>query len=771
MIVVLSLPTYSLLVAGGSLASLILEEKPWSMEMSGKFDQAPAKMKVVLVRPAEPTEIKMKLATGKIDIGEILNWLQIAKGIKASVGSMQANIRARGGGLQEMMATSDFNYTLNNGCWTLRNPNMQADVRVAISEVKLERAANMPIKLNTRGHIEKTSAGRNEKPVHFEINATARAESPNASGAAKAEGSDQQIYKVDVNGKIAESPLKIAGSLDRSKRIPTANLDLTSEQVDIGGILGWLEIVEGLEANVGVFKMNIAARGKDVDEILAKSNFSSSLKDGRWKLRDPNTQASIDIQIVEGVFNALAGKPITLAIDGRLKNTPVKIEMQTASLVTFAGDIERLPLSFETLAAGTQMKLTSDIQLPITGKTLNFELFFAGEKLNSLDKLLEVSLPPLGPYSLRGRFDMNPKGYRISDFEVRVGQSDLTGEASLDTFAAKPRLNVDLTTNTLQINDFDFGDWSAVEKREIKSESQVKEEKKEIRDLREQNEEMKTFLSPEVMQAFDARLAINVNEVLSGEDSLGSGSVIVALGKGRFSVDPLQLNIPGGAVKMSFAYEPTGRAVLGEASARIDKFDYGVLARRVKADAKMKGRISLNVNLKSRGKDLRRIMHNVNGYIDFGIWPEDLEAGIFDLWAVNVFTAVVDEVDDEKTSKVNCIIGLYSLEDGQLREDDMVIDTTRMRVKGKAKADFKKEDLYLYLTSSGKRPEFFSLETPIEVKGKFSDFGLRVAPGGLIGTTIRFITSPVHVPIRRAFTENLPPDGQDVCSARIKPRN
>jgi hypothetical protein len=446
--------TYSLLVAGDSLASLILEEKPWSMEMSGKFDQAPAKMKVVLVRQAEPTEIKMKLATGKIDIGEMLNWLQIAKGVKVSVASMQAGITARGGNLQEMMAKSDFNYTLNNGYWTLRNPNMQSIVKVAISEFTLGKAANKPIKLNASGQIEKTPASRNEEPVHFEINATARAEPLDASNAAKAEGSDQQIYKVNVNGKIAESPLKIAGSLDRSKKVPTANLDLISEQVDIGGILDWLEIAEGVDANIGVFKMNIVARGKDIDEILAKSDFSSSLKDGKWKLRDPNTQASIDIQIVESAVNGIAGKPITLTIDGRLKNTPVKIEMQTASLVTFAKEIEHLPLSFETQAAGTHLRLTSEVQLPISDKTLNFELSFTGEKLNSLDELLEVSLPPLGPYSLQGQFDMNQKGYRISDFEVRVGQSDLAGEASLDTTAAKPRLNIDLTTNTLQINDF-----------------------------------------------------------------------------------------------------------------------------------------------------------------------------------------------------------------------------------------------------------------------------------------------------------------------------
>ena len=240
----------------------------------------------------------MTLATGKIDIGEMLNWLQITKGAKVSVASIQASITARGGNLQEMMAESDFNYTLNNGYWTLRNPNMQSIVKVAISEFKLGRAANKPIKLNARGQIEKTPAPRNEESVHFEINATGRAEPLDASNAAKAEGSDQQIYKVYVNGKIAESPLRIAGSLDRSKQVPTANLDLISRQVDIGGILDWLEIAEGVDANIGVFKMNIVARVKDIDEILAKSDFSSSPKDGKWKLRDPNTQASIDIQIV-----------------------------------------------------------------------------------------------------------------------------------------------------------------------------------------------------------------------------------------------------------------------------------------------------------------------------------------------------------------------------------------------------------------------------------------------------------------------------------------
>jgi hypothetical protein len=283
--------------------------------------------------------------------------------------------------------------------------------------------------------------------------------------------------------------------------------------------------------------------------------------------------------------------------------------------------------------------------------------------------------------------------------------------------------------------------------------------------------EVKMLLSPEVMQSFNSRLAPNVNEVLSGNDLMGSGSVLVVLNNGRMTVDPFRLDIPGGAFDMSLAYEPTGKEVIAEAFANIEKFDFGILARRAKADTKMKGLLSLDVNLTSRAPSLDLIMHNVNGHIDFGIWPEDFEAGTIDLWAVNLITAILPEVDKEKTSKINCLIGQYRLKDGLLREDRMVIDTTRMRVEGEARIDFEKEDVYLYFKSKGKRPEFFSLAAPIEVKGKISDFEIGVAPGGLIGTSIRFITSPLHVPLSRLFSEDLPPKGSDVCEAPIVRRN
>ena len=46
-----------------------------------------------------------------------------------------------------------------------------------------------------------------------------------------------------------------------------------------------------------------------------------------------------------------------------------------------------------------------------------------------------------------------------------------------------------------------------------------------------------------------------------------------------------------------------------------------------------------------------------------------------------------------------------------------------------------------------------------------------VQTGGLFGTSIRFITSPITVPVRRLIGEGLPKDGDDICGMTIGPDN
>ncbi len=583
---------------------------------------------------------------------------------------------------------------------------------------------------------------------------------------------DGKVERSPFQAVIAEALFKGDFDVDLRGEEPKINFNLQTNRIDIGDFLRRLKIAEDLELKADRLKVRLAARGRRIQGIVEKSDFSASVQNGIYTLRDPNTKASVDIQLSKGIARSSAGRPFTVNLEGRLDKTPVKIDIETERLATFLTPPDQVPLSFKMEAAGTQVKLTGAAAVPLSRNLLGFKLTVQGENLSSLDELLEVSLPPLGPYSLAGQFSVSENGYKISDLDVRVRDSDLIGNLSLETKGERPRLDVDLTTNRLQINDFDVGDWSPVEdEAESAPTTEQTTSASSKKTAGKEEEPYKDLLSPEVLGSLNGRLSVKVKEVLSGTDQLGSGSLLVSLENARFAIEPLILHIPGGSVELALAYAPTETDVTGEARAHIDRFDYGVLARRIKPETDMAGLLSLDMDLKSRADNLDVIMHHVNGHLDFAVWPENIESGVFDLWAVNLMTAVLPEVDSAKKSKVNCAVGRLNLKDGRMTDDKILIDTTNMRVKGEGRADFKSEKVKLDLTPRAKTPQFFSLATPIKVKGKFSDFGVGVKKGALVGTAIRFVTSPVHVPLRMIAEKKLPADGGSACAEAMKRKN
>ena len=561
------------------------------------------------------------------------------------------------------------------------------------------------------------------------------------------------VNKVQFNGRL---------SLDLRSTVPEFKFKIDSTGVDIGLLLAELNVAKGLDAVVEGFGLDLHIKGSNLRTILDKSEFSARMKNGKWILKDPNTGASLEIEVLKCDVGASAGQPVVWNIEGRIKEEPVKIQIKSARLAALAEDKIKLPISILAKAAGIKLELSSVFDLPIEKQEFDFKMLLSGERLNSINSFAEVDLPPYGPYELGGRFLLKKTGYYLNDLKVRVNQSHMTGKMSLETQAQPPLLDIDLTTPTLQINDFRTGDWSPLESSGEADQQDVADKASAQKDTGKPK--VPSVLSLEFMRKLDARFDLKVQKVLSGKDNLGSGNLTAGLEKGRFFVDPLQLNIPGGSVNMAFAYEPTEKNAALEARANIEQLDFGILARRVKPESDMGGWLSLDIDLKSRAESLETIMHHVNGTIDFAVVPENLEANLFELWAINLLTSVLPQLDSEKTSKVNCAVFRFDIKDGMMTSDAIFADTTKMQVGGEAKVNFKTEEVYLVMAPKAKKAEFFSLATPIQVKGTFTDYKVGVRPGGLIGTAVRFITSPVVAPIQRIFTEKVAADGKTACS-------
>lgn len=507
------------------------------------------------------------------------------------------------------------------------------------------------------------------------------------------------------------------------------------------------------------------------------------LRDILWRLHDATAGVTRESTLERLEGTVATDEPLWLSFSGLLHGHHFDVSLETGDADLLVSGEQAWPL--ESVIEIEGAKLTLDAQLDERSWNFSDALRFFLEttrspfafleherlaamtvsleagRLDALEPVFDVSLPAWGPIDFTGHFEFFGGGGFSADAITRVGSSELSGKLDLEIRAEPPSFDLTLEAPTIQLDDFRLEGWSAIEGRKAESPG---------RDGFEQPETVRALLSPEVMSRLDGRVEVDVAKVASGRDRLGRGRLAAHIEKGRFRLDALDLEIPGGSIRTRASLTPRHRSISGSLNIAIDRFDYGIFARRFVPETDMRGLFGMRVDLRSTAPDPTRFVDHASGRFDIAVFPEELEAGVIDLWAVNLVAAVLPRIDSEEKSKINCLIALMTVRDGIMTEDTLLADTSRMTVHGKGEIDLRKRWVELNLRPEPKRPEFFNAATPIEVEGNFDAFDVNVDIDDLIGTIIRFATSVIHVPLRRIFGHHEDPEDVETCMAALHRR-
>ncbi len=636
-----------------------------------------------------------------------------------------------------------------------RDNNLDKVLTFTLEELSGTAQQGQPLKLTGKGNFQK-------KIYNFNLE----------GGALDEFHPRQQLYPLSITGTIAGSPFTAKGTFGRDKKEPRLDLDATLADVDIGALLAWLRMAEGVEAETDAFALQLRLRGNSLHELVTQSNLIFSLKGGSWILHGAGKGDGLQVAIGKGEIRALSGKPVALHLEGMIDQTPIDIAIHGMELINYVDKPRQLPISIKVEAAGTTLDFNGKVALPVGNKDISLGMIIRGEKLSSLDRLLGLDLPPLGPYSVEARFAMQEQGYDLSDLKIRIGTSNLTGSMRLDMAGDKPTADIRLVSSLLQIDDFDMEGWSpegkasAEEEKDVASKDDAPERQESKR-----REKSASLLSQEAMSRADVQLLVRLDKVMSGKDTLGSGRLEVSLEDGRFSLDPLELELADGTAHTVFSYYPTSSEAEIHLVSTIKNLDVGILARRVDPASKMGGRFTMDILLDATAPRLDQLMANGRGHFDLAFVPENFDAGLVDMWAVNLLSSLAAETDGEPNSVINCLVASFAMEDGVMQERTIFIDTTNMSIEGEATLDFKNRTIAMQASPKAKKPEFFSLATPVKVKGSFDDIGIKINAISMVGTVTSFVTSPVHVPLRRIFSGTIPEDGKQACQEAWDKRN
>lgn len=567
-----------------------------------------------------------------------------------------------------------------------------------------------------------------------------------------------QPWLLRGTGHIAGSQTDIEANLQLKENMITSNIGINVENVNLGLLFDTLGIISGQDAATDNIYIEAKLYGSDLTELYEQAEIRLQLGNGYWNLQSKKADEQKKLSFTSASSFTSWTKPVEFHLDGMFTGQAITLDLKTNRLLEFFDEVQKLDVDLRSSFTGIDATLKGTLDLPIKTQQFQLDISLKGKDLEKLNPILDAELPPFNNFSLMGKLIANKKGFILKSTKASIGDSHFQTSIVIDTVSAIPLWVINLNSRQLQLNDF------AVDILDLQKpdNSTPKTSKQKIDDLIELRP---VYRLMEIMQTSKMHFNLNlkVDKLLSGETTLGKTRFQLHLRDNAASLNHADIEIPGGNIKASASCEVVNDNLTGDIELNIDKLDYGITARMFNPEATLDGVISSNVDLEIGGNNIMQLLDHATGQLDIAVWPKNTQAAkIFDLWATNLYLILLPELK-KKESKVNCLVGLMSLENGKMNEDFFAIDTTKLWIQGNFNVDFGQQNIKLSLFPRSKTARLFSLQSPIRASGSFSDISLNVNVLDLGITYISFITSPLHVPTRWVFEGKPPEDGSAVC--------
>ena len=557
------------------------------------------------------------------------------------------------------------------------------------------------------------------------------------------------------NGRLERTryALRLAGgelrgelSADLSGRQPELRASASGTELDLRPMLDAFDVKVD-SAFAGRLSANVALRGARLKEILSQSELDLSAQNLTAAIPSP-IDADRRLQYA-GRFDARSEKGKLLATaKGTLDGRPMSVTSRGPELGTLLASADRVPLDVELGIADSSLALhgtvgrgpQADATLRVSAKRADRLLALVGVKSLAQAALTASAQLKLSP----------PARYAFESLDIRLGESRLTGRASADASAKRPRIHVTLSGPTLRLKDLGV-DASATEnalESSAQGETATADEDAWVARLRR----------------FDGGLDLSVERLFAAGEPVGSLKLGARLDAGRLRIAPFVIREGSSVLRAQGEVDAAGAEPAYALQAELTQYDLTPLLRSFDPEAVGSASLDGRLVLRSEGVG-KAIIANLDGTVDVASYAKDVGSGSIGLMGVSVLELTLDTLDRSRDKKVNCAVGVFDVKDGEAKSRAMFIDTTRLRILGNLDVNLSSGALDGGLRPHPKNPTLFNVSTPVRISGTVDHPKVSVASRALPELVIRYVSPYTMLLGMLSETENAKPDGSDDCRA------
>ena len=409
---------------------------------------------------------------------------------------------------------------------------------------------------------------------------------------------------------------------------------------------------------------------------------------------------------------------IAVAATGTYAGLPLTASFVGGSLMSLDDPAHPFPLDLRLTVGPTSITLRGIVRNPITLTGADLRLTLRGPDLGLLYPLTGIPMAPTPPYTLAAHLEYDARKIHLTDITGTIGTTDIDGSAIIDPRPDRAGATFELHSKSVDLAD--LGGFIGAEPGRAGAPNMSAQQSQAMSAAAATPLLLPTrLLDLPKLRSADIAFHFRGDHVKGTNMPFDTVEVTGNLDNGHVTLHPLTFGVGTGAIVAIVDLLPQPDDVLGaKADIEIRQLD---LARLLAATrlASGTGRLNGRALVTSRGNSTAALLGAANGTVDLAMKGGTVSALLVNLAGLQFGNALLSVLAGAKHADIRCLIGAFTVTQGQLQTRIMLIDTSEAIVRGTGTIDLAHERLAYLIWTHAKHFSIAALPAPLGITGSF----------------------------------------------------
>lgn len=374
--------------------------------------------------------------------------------------------------------------------------------------------------------------------------------------------------------------------------------------------------------------------------------------------------------------------PMDLLIKASFNKTPLQLNGSLGSINNLL-DNKAYPVKLDIEVADAKVSIDGSIAQPMSVKGIDLLASFEVSKLSNLNNIAGQELPDAGPISFNGKLSDTKSGYAVKAMSAQLMEYKVSGDIDVSLSDARPKLNANLSSNSLDISPF---------------QGEAKEEK-----IKKEKVFPSDPLPLEGLKAADVNLTFKAKQLITKDLTISDAAISLNLNNGKLKLSKSG-KAAGGSLSIKVDLDGSnGKTAILSNNVDIKQFDISQVAAVQEKKLITGGKTDITIKLKGSGDSVSQIMAGLNGNILIKTGKGKISSGALNAASADALMSALSMINPgAKKSDENlleCAVVNFKIKDGIATADKGIgISTSQINIIGSGSINLKTEELDIGIT-------------------------------------------------------------------------